>query len=142
MGAVIAVEIVDIEVSVDEVLAGEGPRCRTGPLCRGSIHIGQAHWDELCTGELSTGELVGNKTLICVSDRVDVIDPAKPALHAPCWQDKARVYHKSQNEHGSRGQSLLDGPRPLCDGAEDHRHGECTGEAEQKEDEKGACLLT
>lgn len=120
MGAVVAVEIVDIEVPVNIVLAREGPRCRTGPLCWRDIHVGKAHWNELCTGELPAGELVCNKTFVCVGDRVDVIDPAKPALHTPRGKDKARVYHKSQNEHGCRGQSLLDGPRSLCDGAEDH----------------------
>lgn len=85
MRTVVTVEVINVEISVYEVLARKSTRHRARPFGWRSIHIRWPHGYELRTGETTTRKFVGNKTLIRIRDWVDVVDPAEPTLHASRW---------------------------------------------------------
>lgn len=86
--------------------------------------------------ELSVVELVDHQCLEGVCDRVDVVDPSRPAKHVGCWNGETGVHDETEDDDCGGSQRLDKSSRSSSDGSEEHRHHKSSEETDQVEEEE------
>ena len=93
MGRVILVGRLNVSCSTDNTGSCYGSNGSTDSFCGGNIGVGWSirHECILVALKSSPGKLVDHKTLEAICNRIDVINPSRPASHIWNRKREARV---------------------------------------------------